>query len=175
MNYKFGDEEIPDGYWMDQNGQLRKKSQKAAERRLMDYERFTKGPRQLTDDENLEKEIYLNDLKEFCENGLAWLIDNNLKIEVREINPPYKEFIIIIENLKSNGSFKNLKWSETKDHFIPFLNLLKRRYSIRRGEVEIIYKLSGKENSYKVDISSLINDRQHIWNDKLCGMKIMIN
>jgi hypothetical protein len=51
MNYKFGTEETPEGYFRDANGQLRKKNPKMAERRLMDYKRYTEQPTQLTEDE----------------------------------------------------------------------------------------------------------------------------
>jgi hypothetical protein len=176
MNYKFGKEETPEGHFRDVNGQLRKKNPKMAERRLMDYKRYTEQPTQLTEDERKQRDLFIDNLKDFCENSLVWLVDGGLKIEVGELNPPHKEFIITLENLKTNGGFKNLKWSETKDHFIPFLTILKRRYSIRRGEIEIIKKLSSsKETNYNLDISDLINDKSHIWNDELCGMKIRIN
>jgi protein involved in ribonucleotide reduction len=86
------------------------------------------------------------DIKDFCENGLAYLVDNDLRIYVQKLrmaaihsrkmtnqneNGCKTDYLLI--NMIFDDSSKD--WSEIKDHIIPFLIRLKKDYTV------ITYKL----------------------------------
>ena len=69
----------------------------------------------------------LDELKDFCETNLAYLIDEDFVVEVSN-DYTHKNFHISI--LKEGSKYKGFTWEEVKDYFIPFLTHLSRNYSI---------------------------------------------
>jgi hypothetical protein len=92
------------------------------------------------------------ELKEFCEEYLAYLMDEGFEIEI--VSEDGLEFVHIYYQDKS------FQWSEVKDHFIPFLKML-----------EINYNLEEKRNGNLVCFDYLHNHRMYnlnqILNDNL--------
>ena len=91
----------------------------------------------------------VDDLKDFCEVNLAYLLD--------------EEFIVDIDSrfgTTGNVSF-NLKrelgftWNEISDHFIPFLQRLSNKYVII-DRIMISFQGTGTRDTLPVE--SLIND-----------------
>jgi hypothetical protein len=89
------------------------------------------------------------ELKDFCEMYLAYLVDDNIKISVVQNNILYKNKGITREPICINihgfmgyentfltfdnqASFKT--WGEIKDHFIPFIQMLDNNYNIADGK-----------------------------------------
>ncbi len=92
------------------------------------------------------------DIRDFCENGLAYLVDDDLRIYVQKLRMAaihslpfsslrkitnqkendYKTDYLLI-NMIFDDSSKD--WSEIKDHIIPFLIRLNKNYTV------ITYKL----------------------------------
>lgn len=68
-------------------------------------------------------DMELSELQDFCETSLAYLIDEGYKLRFE--NELGYTFINI--NLSSSIFFK---WDSIKDSFIPFLQLLSRRYKL---------------------------------------------
>ena len=77
--------------------------------------------------ESMSKE----DLQDFCESSLAYLMDEGFTIKVMCSRPLSTlhtgEFNIWLQ--KDNGR-EFFKWDDVKDYYIPFLQLLSNRYVI---------------------------------------------
>ena len=83
--------------------------------------------------------INREELKDFCEMYLAYLIDDNIKISViQNTIHPQKGSIerdsinIIIQGFMSYENNKAIfkTWGEIKNHFIPFIQMLDNNYNI---------------------------------------------
>lgn len=83
--------------------------------------------------ESLEDRYSKNqELKDFCEATLAWLLDEGFEFSIIKISGG-KELIRLIKR-KNDDSLHNLehwKLSEISDHFIPFLQKLSSKYDVR--------------------------------------------
>ena len=83
----------------------------------------------------------IDQLKEFCENSLAYLLDDGYDISISlrdQVKYPDKPHIIVSlglpnENyvpLRPYDGYRKFHWDDVKDHYIPFLQLLVRRYEL---------------------------------------------
>ena len=93
----------------------------------------------------------LEELKDFCETNLAYLVDEDFVVEVSN-DYTHKNFHISI--LKEGSIYKGFTWEEVKDYFIPFLTHLSRNYSICYEQVmfsPLVKKLPQQYTSYNVD------------------------
>ena len=79
------------------------------------------------------------ELKDFCEMYLAYLVDDNIKISIVQNNIHYKSKGITREpiciNIHGFTSYENNQttyrtWGDIKDHFIPFIQMLDNNYNI---------------------------------------------
>jgi hypothetical protein len=122
------------------------------------------------------KELEFQKLKEFCENSLAYLIDeytidDNKIVDVTRnmiTNPTTFETepmitgpsFIFIKNLSridwnnpvwgaSDKSKRTLNWSDIKDDVIPFLIMLNNKYKVSDLDIN---------GTKKIGIQNLIND-----------------
>lgn len=93
----------------------------------------------------------LDELRDFCETHLAYLVDEDFVVEVSN-DYTHKNFHISI--LKEGSKYKGFTWEEVKDYFIPFLTHLSRNYSICYEQVmfsPLVKKLPQQYTSYNVD------------------------
>ena len=72
------------------------------------------------------------DLQDFCESSLAYLMDEGFTIKIFSSDDPYTslpkgQFNIWLQKDNAKSFFK---WDEVKDYYIPFLQLLSNRYDI---------------------------------------------
>jgi hypothetical protein len=176
MNHKFGEGKTPEGYWRDANGQLRKKDPKMAERRLMDFKRYTERSK-ISDEQKEKRNELINSLLSFTEESLVQLLDDGLVVKVDDLEPESSidNIRITLSNYKNN-KLKKLKWSECKDYLIPFFTLLKKKFSIRKVKLSNTYKFRGleKESNYEVDINNIIKDKIHVWDDSFTEIIITV-
>ena len=70
----------------------------------------------------------IEEVKYFCENTLAYLIDEGLEVNVQEYTSGFQniEQPLLISILLDEPKH----WSEISDHMIPFLTLLQRKYTV---------------------------------------------
>ena len=68
----------------------------------------------------------INELQDFCEMYLAYLIDEDWEVEVSEEPGFIKTFKIVINNSPKNIT----SWDQIKDKIIPFLEMLKKNYNL---------------------------------------------
>ena len=110
------------------------------------------------------------DLKDFCEASLAWLLDEGFEFTILKITSG-KELIRLIKKKnydsftqsddfrRSYDKFENWKLSEIADHFIPFLQKLSSKYDVKCiVTTDDMNKYIGPEVSVEDFMSDRLND-----------------
>lgn len=126
----------------------------------------------------------VNDLNDFCETNLAYLVDEGFDIMISNNFSGDSFKSIKITNPRSlddrqDGTVNYFKWNDIKDHFIPFFTRLLNQYSLYGNfivEDGILfhyvaptyahdrstnwYKFSGLRTTklYKPSVSQVLND-----------------
>ena len=70
---------------------------------------------------------FKEELKDFCETGLAYLLDDGGEVKI------YHDRIVIIsvfDRYDESPAYSPKTWSQLKDHLIPFLTRLTNKYEI---------------------------------------------
>jgi hypothetical protein len=119
----------------------------------------------------------LKELKETCEDYLAYLLDEDFSIRMddgsrsRSIHPTYQQDYLDIDILvPETGKYSEenwydnvtgLSWSDVKDQVIPLISLFKRgKFDYKLKSVHFFFheyaeeEISGKELDYLIDDSS---------------------
>lgn len=99
------------------------------------------------------------DLKEFCEENLVSLMDNKYNVYVynKRDNEDIYPVVIFLGNDDIEESFK---WDDIKEDFIPFIELLKTKYTItnENGNLPAIIKFNKGYNSSDYHIDDILED-----------------
>ena len=115
------------------------------------------------------------DLQDFCEINLAYLMDDDLRVIIDDYYEADNYFPVIL----SLRSVDNNKWDEVKDHIIPFLIRLKSQFSlfsILRDnlycdiELDVLFPDKGTYTHY-LTTDDLVNDRIDDWIRHNCKIK----
>ena len=75
-----------------------------------------------------------DELVEFCENYLAYLLDDGYSILATGIG--FDEYVLVLKNATKptnvpiDSPERLFPWEEVKDQFIPFLHMLSKQYTI---------------------------------------------
>ena len=77
-------------------------------------------------DEN-DKLDYLFELRDFCDNSLVYLLDEGYEVDVFN---DISSVTHIALSLPGRNSSEEFYWNDVKDYYIPFLQLLSRRYKL---------------------------------------------
>jgi len=118
------------------------------------------------------------DLKDFCEINLAYLMDDDLRVIIDDYYEAGNYFPVIL----SLRNVDNNKWDEVKDHIIPFLIRLKSQFSlfsILRDnlycdiELDILFNSGGDigTHTFYLTTDDLVNDRIDDWIRCNCKIK----
>lgn len=116
---------------------------------------------------NESKDNFVDELKDFCETNLAYLIDEGLQVDIIDKG--------LYDGVRLNEIKITLKnsWVSIKDHMIPFLIRLRNNYKIipypgTKHNV-LVYltkpKVYNIQNSIKMDIRELIHDNEQLTDD----------
>jgi hypothetical protein len=106
---------------------------------------------------NLVNILSQEDLRDFCEIHLAYLLDEQFILDVtdKEENPYHhsNNFIITL------NSVKFFRWDVIKDHFIPFLVHLENEYGDNiNTDIRIKTSIKMNYNWVNTTLENLIND-----------------
>jgi hypothetical protein len=75
----------------------------------------------------------VDELKDCCEMSLAYLLDDGYQVSVSmrdKVKYPEKQHTIVSLGLKGNMGYRLFDWNDVKDYYIPFLQMLVRRYEL---------------------------------------------
>jgi hypothetical protein len=78
----------------------------------------------------------VDELKDFCETSLAYLLDDgyNVSLSIRDqVKYPGRNHIIVSLGLPEENyavGYQKFNWNDVKDYYIPFLQMLQRRYEL---------------------------------------------
>jgi len=100
----------------------------------------------------------VDELKDFCETSLAYLMDEGFEISCTENK--YLYLSLPGKQLRYSLAKDPFDWNDIKDHFIPFVQLLSRRYELkhfgdRRSDHVVLFQ--GDRNKYAT-VEQVIND-----------------
>lgn len=79
---------------------------------------------------DLYNQVDEQELKDFSETYLAYLLDDeSFKIQVRVLIPKLESYIIWLDR-KNNGKSLRFYWNDIKDSYIPFVKMLESKYDL---------------------------------------------
>ena len=122
----------------------------------------------------------VDQLKDFCEMSLAYLLDDGYKVSVSmmdKVKYPEKQNIIVSLGLKGNMGYRLFDWNDVKDYYIPFIQMLVRRYELLPynppWEIPTSHVYFNTEGGFKYfSLEQVINDDVSI--GSLWGINIKI-
>jgi hypothetical protein len=136
--------------------------------------------------ESLEP-VEIDELKDFCETSLAYLLDDGYQVSVYEsrfkdvsvrdkVKYPEKEHTIVSLGLKGKMGYRLFDWNDIKDYYIPFLQMLVRRYELLPfGMYDKICYFNTEGGFRYLSLDQVINDRVGSeLGSRLWGINIMI-
>lgn len=101
---------------------------------------------------------YQEELQEFCESNLAYLLDEGMKVSIhkrKEQLLPLDRFVVsqrlsvVLSFGKGNRNTGGMRWDDIKDYIIPFLIRLKKEYQVLPYQEK-----NDDELQFKVEITS---------------------
>lgn len=130
---------------------------------------------------NFNESMSKEDLQDFCESSLAYLIDEGFTINVYTHDDPRSGLPKGESNIWLQKNKEFFKWDEVKDYYIPFLQLLSNRYDIGgfdhvdetnvrfryRHKKEYTFVNLTKNFSYARVINDNIFDSEGYWKDHI--------
>jgi hypothetical protein len=120
---------------------------------------------------NESKENLVEDLQDFCDTSLAYLYDEgyNVSLSIRDqVKYPGVNHIVVSlglpnENyvaLRPYDGYRKFHWNDVKDYYIPFLQMLQRRYELQSYLGDTGYVCFNDEMGFRyLSLDKVINDR----------------
>lgn len=129
---------------------------------------------------------FREEVQEFCENYLAYLIDDDFSIETNlyHLDPVSVSFVLI---RRFTGEHEPIifSWNDVKDYYIPFIQMLQREYNVIRprplpsnitnSEVQVVIRTSehAPSDSVYYTLYEVSEDKINPY-DKIIFIKILI-
>jgi len=115
----------------------------------------------------------VDELKDFCETSLAYLLDDgyNVSLSIRDkVKYPGVNHIVVSLGLPEENyvpfrpyeGYRNFFWNDVKDYYIPFLQMLQRRYELLAylDDSAYVYLQFNTINGFRyLSLDAVINDR----------------
>ena len=123
--------------------------------------------------------VEVDELKDFCETSLAYLLDDGYQVSVSmrdKVKYPEKQHTIVSFGLKGNMGYRLFDWNDVKDYYIPFLQMLQRRYELQSFLGDTGYVCFNTEMEFRyLSLDQVINDRVGLEiGSRLWGINIKI-
>ena len=128
---------------------------------------------------------FREEIQEFCENCLAYLIDEDFRIQTNlwDLDPVSVSFILI-RRFDSQIEPISFSWDDVKDYYIPFLQMLLKKYnvinsskspSILNSEVQVVIRTSqhSLDDSVYYTLYEVLEDKINPY-DKIVLIRILI-
>ena len=109
--------------------------------------------------ESFEQQMAREELLDFCENNLAYLVDEGYDIYVKEDRDSLLFALTIPSDTSTEEDYDagEFKWDDIKDHFIPFLTRLNSNYEIN-GSAQFFTNRPGETWTYYT-VQEMIDDK----------------
>jgi len=122
-------------------------------------------------------DIFKEELQEFCEMNLAYLLDEGVEVEVKEtpglsaaLNLNWYNPQTIKITLQDNPKL----WSEIKDHMIPFLIRLDNEYKIRQYAREMGHTRKNRKD-VKIEVTRDLEATKNQWPHRKTELFYQVN
>ena len=79
----------------------------------------------------LNESVNTDEVQEFCDNHLAYLLDKGFYCEIYLCNPIRKFYQISIKKYGKNNNDRLFDWVDIKDDLIPFIIMLYKKYGYK--------------------------------------------
>ena len=131
----------------------------------------------------------VDELKDFCETSLAYLLDDGYQVSVSvrdKVKYPFtnqyvtickeKQHTIVSLGLKGKMGYRLFDWNDVKDYYIPFIQMLQRRYELQSFLGDAGYVCFNTEMEFRyLSLDQVINDRVGLEiGSRLWGINIKI-
>lgn len=113
--------------------------------------------------------IDVDELRDFCETNLAYLLDDGFEVNPNSHNSYIPPFYVKIYNVGEKNErgyikkYNKIEWNNIKDHFITFLTHLNKKYRIE--SILFVYQENGRadvrSDFKRVEIDDILNDLVH--------------
>jgi hypothetical protein len=136
----------------------------------------------------------VEDLKDFCNNTLAYLLDDGFEVKFSKLEVEKDEYLNITlygpidtTYIKSRGLASYLyitgegdrrlfSWSEIKDYYIPFIMLLKNRHYIPYNKIAFVVEVDSKIHQRVFMVDEIVDDNKVIQTDIFSiSLKVKLN
>jgi hypothetical protein len=111
--------------------------------------------------------IDVDELRDFCETNLAYLLDEGFEIDPNSHNnyiPPFYIKIYNVDERNERGhirTYNTIEWDNIKDHFIPFISRLNTTYNIE-SNIFFVYQENGRadvrSDFKRIGLDDILND-----------------
>ena len=127
---------------------------------------------------------FREEIQEFCENCLAYLIDDDFSIKTNLYGlDPVSVSFVLIRRFSGEDEPISFSWDDVKDYYIPFLQMLQRKYnvistskspSILNSEVNVVIRPTEESrDSVYYTLYEVLEDKINPY-DKIVYIKILI-
>jgi transposase len=101
-----------------------------------------------------------DELKEFCSESLAYLIDDGYKVNYARFFSINDKTHYTVVNIKKDDRISDFTWYDVRDDVIPFMAILSRNYDT--SSIKLKHIVTTDKGSYiaskHVKLSDIIND-----------------
>jgi hypothetical protein len=127
-----------------------------------------------SEDENRKFRELMDEVQDFCETRLAYLLDEGFSVNVsstegRHILPkkfdPNRVVTINLHLSAINRVRTNKRWFDVRDYLIPFISLLNNNYDIKHISLKVAPDNNVDDRELQRDGTLLINDVDTILDD----------
>lgn len=133
---------------------------------------------------NENKDNFEEELRDFCETSLAYLLDEGYDISVTlkdKVKYPEKKYVLVTLGLKDQESnpghgcgWELYYWNDVKDYYIPFLQMLVRRYKLQAYPTGYL-AFNTKRGVFYLPLEQVINDEvSQVFDCPMWGINIRI-
>jgi hypothetical protein len=121
----------------------------------------------------------IDELKDFCETSLAYLYDEgyNVSLSVRDFKYPESHIIVSLGLPEENGmhpnpGYRKFHWNDVKDYYIPFLQMLVRRYELLPYRAALVYTSSASKIKQDGIIDEFTPGNDYVYFNSEAGIEL---
>jgi hypothetical protein len=132
---------------------------------------------------NESKENLVEELQDFCDTSLAYLLDEGFDISVTlrdKVKFPDKQHLLVTLGLKAQENtqpnpWERYYWNDVKDYYIPFIQMLVRRYELLNYTLSGESAFNAERGIFYVPLEYIINDQvSQVFDCRIWGINLKV-